>query len=182
MAAWLVRAIAMENVAVRADGLMLDLPAGPEYRIQKEIKNVITATAKTTHYWLEHMSVLEWRTIAALLEGMDHESPLIEPAYGIDGVDNDARTTLSDAVANTIVKETGLARSPHRYASWLGLECGTVRAAVWMMRMLVGLNVLTRREHLALFVPINSAVDPGGTIVVNSLTLVHRLAVVKGIC
>jgi sirohydrochlorin cobaltochelatase len=54
MAVWLLRAIVVENVSVRRSGAMLFLPAGPDYRVEKEIKNVITAVAKTHHYWTEH--------------------------------------------------------------------------------------------------------------------------------
>jgi sirohydrochlorin cobaltochelatase len=32
------------------------LPAGPQFRLEAEIKNVVTAVAKTYHYWKEHMS------------------------------------------------------------------------------------------------------------------------------
>jgi sirohydrochlorin cobaltochelatase len=54
MAVWLLRAIVVENISVRREGATLFLPAGPTYRIEKEIKNVITAVAKTHHYWTEH--------------------------------------------------------------------------------------------------------------------------------
>src|SRR5262249_9275691 len=54
MAEWLLRAITVENVAVQADGLAIDLPAAPHFRLEKEIKNVVTVAAKTTHYWLDH--------------------------------------------------------------------------------------------------------------------------------
>ena len=39
MAGWLLRAITMENVAVRADGVALEVPAAPHFRLDKEIKN-----------------------------------------------------------------------------------------------------------------------------------------------
>jgi sirohydrochlorin cobaltochelatase len=54
MAVWLLRAIVVENVSVRREGTTLFLPTGPAYRVEKEIKNVITAVAKTHHYWTEH--------------------------------------------------------------------------------------------------------------------------------
>lgn len=54
MAVWLLRAIVVENVSVRREGTTLFLPAGPAYRVEKEVKNVITAVAKTHHYWTEH--------------------------------------------------------------------------------------------------------------------------------
>src|SRR6187401_2598776 len=40
MAGWLLRAIVMENVAARATSRALDLPLGPDYRLEKEMKNV----------------------------------------------------------------------------------------------------------------------------------------------
>jgi sirohydrochlorin cobaltochelatase len=83
MAEWLVRAIVMENVAARASGVMLFLPAAPHFRVDKEIKNVITVIAKTAHYWTGHMSRSQKTLIADLFQTMSAESPLIEPA--IDG-------------------------------------------------------------------------------------------------
>jgi hypothetical protein len=55
MALWLLRAILVENVCVRREGSVLFLPAGPAFRLDKEIKNVITVVAKTHHYWTEHL-------------------------------------------------------------------------------------------------------------------------------
>lgn len=54
MARWIERAAREENVDVRRQGAALFLPAGPAFRIDKEIKNVITAIAKTHHYWTQH--------------------------------------------------------------------------------------------------------------------------------
>ena len=56
MADWLVQAILVENVRVRREGAVLYLPVGPDFRLEKEIKNVITVAAKTNHYWIEHLS------------------------------------------------------------------------------------------------------------------------------
>ena len=55
MAAWLLRAILVENVIVRREGAKLYLPAGPDFRVEREIKNVITSVAKTVHYWKSHL-------------------------------------------------------------------------------------------------------------------------------
>ncbi len=178
MAAWLVRAISMENVAVRADGVMLELPAGPRYRLEKEIKNVVTAIAKTTHYWQSHMSIMQRSEIAALLEGMEGESPLVAPSYNYDKAE--LRESIAAAAAEAIRRDTGLVRSAHRYADWLGIECPSVRAAVWLMRMISVLNIVARREGTALFVSISPAADPSGEIIVSSLALAHRLAVGEG--
>ncbi len=58
MAVWLMRAIIVENVMVRREGSVLFLPAGPEFRVKKEIKNVITSVAKTVHYWRAHLRLV----------------------------------------------------------------------------------------------------------------------------
>ncbi|HXV43815.1 MAG TPA: sirohydrochlorin chelatase [Anaerolineae bacterium] len=58
MAVWLLRAIIVENISVRREGKILFLPAGPDFRLEYEIKNVITVVAKTHHYWSEHLSAL----------------------------------------------------------------------------------------------------------------------------
>jgi len=55
MALWILRAIVVENVSVRREGSVLYLPAGPAFRLDKEIKNVITVVAKTHHHWKEHL-------------------------------------------------------------------------------------------------------------------------------
>jgi len=55
MAVWLMRAIIVENVMVRREGSVLFLPAGPEFKVKREIKNVITSVAKTVHYWRAHL-------------------------------------------------------------------------------------------------------------------------------
>lgn len=57
MALWLLRAIIVENVCVRREGPVLFLPVGPNFQLEKEIKNVITVVAKTHHYWMEHMGL-----------------------------------------------------------------------------------------------------------------------------
>ena len=178
MAGWLLRAIVMENVAAHADGVMLDLPVAPHFRIEKEIKNVITVIAKTCHYWLGHMPRTQQRSIAGLFETMAGESPLVTPPRSNGEAETDDAVAAS--VADRAARQTGLTRSSHRYAGWLGMECPTVRAAVWMMRALVAANVLSRREGTALFVPINPAIDPGGDTVAGALARTHALAVARG--
>ena len=100
--------------------------------------------------------------------------------------EDDLRTHFSQVgmptqIVRPLDRETGLARSPHRHPEWLGLECGTVRAAVWMMRMMAAVNVLSRREGTVLFVPAVPSVDADGEIVSSSVALVHRLALMRGI-
>jgi hypothetical protein len=177
MAGWLLRAIVMENVSAHAEEAMLDLPAGPDYRIDKEIKNVVTVIAKTCHYWSGHMWRFEQRAIGELFAAMSHDSPLVVPALAADIAD-DGRAY--DGVADAL-RAAGVTVSPPRYRDWAGVECQSIRAAVWMMRMLVACNILARREETSLFVPVNPASDPGGTIVAASVALVRRLAADKGV-
>ena len=54
MAIWLMRAIVVENIMVRREGAVLFLPAGPRFTLEGEITNVVTAVAKTHHYWTQH--------------------------------------------------------------------------------------------------------------------------------
>ena len=56
MALWILRAIVVENVTVRREDTVLWFPAGPDFRLDKEIKNIVTVVAKTTHYWQEHVA------------------------------------------------------------------------------------------------------------------------------
>jgi hypothetical protein len=180
MAGWLLRAIVMENVSARSQGTSLDLPAGPQYRLEREIKNVVTVTAKTCHYWTGHMWRAQQRFIGDLFARMANDSPLIEPA-----LENDDRQTTDRAavarMAETIRRDTGLELTDERHPGWIGLGCPSVRAAVWMMRMLVASHVLSRREATTLFVPINPAADPGGDAVIASLTRIHAFAAARGI-
>jgi hypothetical protein len=179
MAGWLLRAIVMENVSARTEGLALALPAGPDYRLEKEIKNVVTVVAKTCHYWTGHMWLPQRRRIAGLLAEMTAAAPLVTPALATDGVPAGHDATFA-ALAAIVHRDTGLPPSADRYVGWLGVECTAVPAAIWMMRQLVAENVLTRREGTTLFVPVNPGTDPGGARVGAALARVHRFAAADG--
>ena len=88
---------------------------------------------------------------------------------------------MSSYMAARIARGTGWPASRHRYANWLGVECPSVHAAVWMMRALVVSNVLSRREGTALFVPVNPASDPAGDRAVDAFVRTHRLATARGV-
>jgi hypothetical protein len=181
MAGWLVRAIVMENVAARRRGLILELPAAPHFRLEKEIKSVVTVIAKTCHYWLGHMSRDQQRAVDELLVTMAEESPFIEPDLSSPEARTDDREVAA-TVASQIHRSAGLRRSNHQYAGWLGVECPSVRAAVWMMRALVASNVSSRREGTVLFVPVNALADPHGAIVSSAVVHVYRCASARGMC
>lgn len=177
MADWLVRAIVMENVSTRFAGKSLYLPAGPAYRLEKEIKNVITAIAKTCHYWEDHMWSSQQREIIGLFELMERESPLVQPALPEDHDQVEGQ----EKMAGIIGEATGLQALPHRYQSWVGLECPSVHFAIWMMRALVVSNVLARREGTALFVPVNPSSDAGGERASQAVIRIHRFALARNV-
>jgi hypothetical protein len=176
MAGWLLRAIVMENVAARRRGAILELPASPHFRLEKEIKNVVTVIAKTSHYWLGHMPREQQQAVAELFTAMAGEAPLVDPDLAC-GIDDEAAARM----ASRIQRDTGLQRSTHRYAGWVGVECPSVRVAVWMMRALVASNVLSRREAQVLFVPVNTTTDPFGAIVSDAVANVYQCASARGL-
>jgi len=179
MAGWLLRAIVMENVDARRRGAVLELPAAPHFRLDREIKNVITVIAKTCHYWLGHMPAAQRHAIAALLSRMDAESLLLTPSADADA---GPRTDASRSAAGAAIgRLTGLRTAEPRSAGWLGLECGDVRPAVWMMRALVAANVLSRREGTVLYVPINATLDSDGDRVATDVAHAVRCARARGI-
>ncbi len=59
MAIWALRGMIAENVMVRREGSVLYLPASPEYTLENEIVNVVSACAKVFHYWNEHIASLD---------------------------------------------------------------------------------------------------------------------------
>ena len=162
----------MENVAARRRGAILELPVAPHFRLEKEIKNVITVIAKTCHYWLGHMPREQQQAIAELFVTMAGESPLLEPDL------SSRRRTRRAARVAKLDSARALDFSDRTIAipGWLGIECPSVRAAVWMMRALVASNVLSRREGTVLFVPVNPATDPHGTIAARTFVDVYRCA------
>ena len=72
MAQWLCEAIKQENVTAQTTAKTLFVPVGDYYSMKGEIKNVITAVAKTAHYWQEHLplavkNALVWQVRLARL-------------------------------------------------------------------------------------------------------------------
>lgn len=169
MAEWLRRAIVMENVAAKRRRHHLDLPASPAFRVEREVRNVVTVIAKTSHYWLEHLPYPQQYAIGALFHTMAAEGPLVPPP---DVPPSDASTaSLVAALTNA-----GLPAEPGVTAGWVGVPCRDVAAAVWMMRALTAWNVLARREDTALLVPVHPGVDPGGAIVSARVAQTYALA------
>ncbi|WP_263358952.1 hypothetical protein [Acidicapsa ligni] len=163
MAEWLLRAITMENVSVRLEDGAILLPAGPAFRVEKEIKNVITVAAKTTHYWSGHLIRLQQLGVANLFHQLDSEAPLLQPAWEIGPEDAEARERIERALEDATGLQATRHSTKHGYANWIGLDCGSVSSAITTMRRLVASNVLCRREETAIFLPFNPIADPQGT-------------------
>ena len=146
MAGWMLRNITMENVAVRGKGRSLDLPASPDFRVDKEIKNVVTVVAKTTHYWMSHVPREQKIAVGQLFDALEREAPLLVPDY--------------DHAANP----------------WRAVECESVPKALEVMRALVAANVLARREDSTTFVPNDRSADPTGSRVTEVLRSINSQA------
>ncbi|MFN7936978.1 MAG: hypothetical protein U0R19_26890 [Bryobacteraceae bacterium] len=178
MAAWLVRAITMENVSARLIESDVEVPAGPHFRLEKEIKNVVTSVAKTFHYFDGHIMPAQQRRIAALFA--ESKEPLLQPCY-LGEFSPESVLAAKSAASDAILQATGLPSGGAVYTGWLGLECPSVRMAIWMMRALVAGNTLSRREHRFLYVPIHPKLDPAGTRVAALVSSVYSLAVAAGV-
>jgi sirohydrochlorin cobaltochelatase len=55
MAEWMRGAIVLENIEAWVEDDRLLLPAGPDYRLEDEVKSLVTVVAKTHHYWRAHL-------------------------------------------------------------------------------------------------------------------------------
>ena len=173
---WLLRAITMENVAVRADGLDLELPAGPDYRMEKEIKNVITVMAKSSHYWFGHVYREQREEIRELFAVLEREAPLLQPMAADFKSCETVRSRMCDAA-----RSAGLQISNHGYDGWLGIEYPDVRSAIWVMRALVASNVLARREDTVLFLPVDPVHDPSGEKAIGMTVRLNGLVAGRGV-
>jgi sirohydrochlorin cobaltochelatase len=157
MAGWLTRAIVMENVLARQEQDVLCLPCGPGFRLHKEIRNVVTAAAKTVHYWTGHMPPEQQASIAALFRQTNPKFELLQPSSFIETRrDPETYRKVVERIAHDIGENPRLPCFSHRYAGWIGVECQNVRTAIWIMRAMVAEDVLARREGEAVFLPVCS--------------------------
>jgi len=173
--------VTMENVAVRAEAEVLLLPASPAFRLDKEIKNVVTVIAKTWHYWDAHLSFTQQFAIGRFFAEGRRTAPFIEPAHSPDRLRPAGEVVAYYDIGRRLGHAAGFAVSPHQYVGWIGLECPSVRAGVWIMRALLCDQVASRREATTLFVPVNAAGDAGGARVERALRRVLALARARAI-
>jgi sirohydrochlorin cobaltochelatase len=148
MAAWLVRAIVAENVIARRLRNVCLLPAGPKFRLEKEVKNVVVSLAKTCHYLLDHVRAN--RRPAGLTRS------LVEPASADEiAASPEKYAQAVQRLAEGIGQSTGLTKGSIQAAGWLGVRCLSVEMAVWLLRAIVVEDVLVRREGAILCLPVS---------------------------
>jgi sirohydrochlorin cobaltochelatase len=148
MAAWLVRAIVAENVIARHEGEILFVPAGPKFRIEKEIKNVVVSVAKSCHYLLDHVEPEE--------RPRGFPEDLIEPPLPeAIAAAPQQHLAATAALRATITSQSGLETTDAQSPGWIGLQCTSEEMAIWLQRATIVENILARREAETLFVPVS---------------------------
>lgn len=174
MAAWLLRAVMAENVRVRRHLDQVFVPAGPWFRLAKEVKNVVVAVAKTCHYWCSHLTDEQRATAGRLLLG---EVELVEPVSReeLRGRGEEYRG-LAVRMGREVEETIGLPAMTNGAAGWLGVRCADEQTAGWFTRAAIAVDVLARREQEVLYVPVTAAGEA-----VERLRRLHRLwAVMSG--
>jgi hypothetical protein len=177
MARWLVRAIVAENVSARHDGEVLYLPAGPQFRVEKEIKNVVTAVAKVCHYWTDHFTADQRAAVATFGGGDDGGGstlfgPASPEAVRAAPAEYDAAALETEC---EVQSGAGLRPGARAYGGWVGFDCGDEAAAVWLLRGVVVEDVLARREGSVLFLPVDpNTGDEGRRKVVGAMARACR--------
>jgi hypothetical protein len=138
-ACWLQAAVVAENVSARRRGAVLQLPAGPEFRIEKEVKNVVVALAKVRHYWDSHLSDAQ--------QSIFRGTTFCEPASQADVATSPASYRATVAVLEQRLKDVaGRGGDTARYAGWVGVACGGEVTAAWLLRAVLVEGLLARRE------------------------------------
>jgi len=146
-AAWLQFAVTAENVSARRRVAVLQLPAGPAFRIEKEIKNVVVALAKAFHYWDGHLTAVQQHLAG---EGV------WEAATPDEAAKNPAEYEAAVVEVETGLREAGVSPMPSRYPGWVGVQMADEEEAVWLLRAVLAEQVLARREEAALYFPVNA--------------------------
>lgn len=149
-AAWLQFAITAENVSARRRGAVLQLPAGPAFKPEKEIKNVVVSLFKSSHYWDSHLT-----TTQQGLAGVK-----IWEAAGPDEIA--AAPAEYEAAWSELeegLKGSGWPLAERKYPGWIGVETPSEEAAGWLLRAILVEQILTRREEHVVYVPVPDAPD-----------------------
>ncbi|WP_165227377.1 hypothetical protein [Aquisphaera insulae] len=150
-AAWLQLAVNAENVAARRRGTILQLPAGPAFRPEKEIKNVVVALAKASHYWEDHLSS-DQQSLASAED--------LEPATSDEASSAPDTYRAALAALESAVRAAGLPLSPHPHVGWIGAQTADEEEAVWLLRAILVERIPVRREESHLFLPVGATWSP----------------------
>lgn len=154
-AAWLVRAIVAENVIARNDGSVLYVPAGPGFRVEKEIKNVVVCVAKCCHYLFDHLEPEQQPTGAA--------PRLVGPPLPQELVDlRENYEQAAQTLQRSIEESTGMKTQRSESPGWVGFDCGDEETAVWLLRAIAVEDVLVRREMAVVYVPVDLGAEGAG--------------------
>lgn len=146
-AAWLQFAVTAENVSVRRRASMLYLPAGPDFRIGKEIKNVVVALAKSYHYWDGHLTAAQ-QTLAG--------ASTWEAATPAEATSNWSAYVAALGELESGLRSAGLKTLTRKYIGWIGVETSGDEEAVWLLRAVLVEQVLARREERVLYLPVGA--------------------------
>jgi sirohydrochlorin cobaltochelatase len=146
-AAWLQFAVTAENVSARRRQSVLQLPAGPAFRVDKEIKNVVVAVAKAYHYWNGHLTSAQ-QSLAG--------DGIWEPATQTEAAAAPSEYQAAVSELESSLSAAGLSVSPRRYVGWVGVETGGEEEAVWLLRAVLVERVLARREGTVLYLPVGA--------------------------
>jgi sirohydrochlorin cobaltochelatase len=151
-AAWLQFAVTAENVSCRRRKDVLQIPAGPAFRDEKEIKNVVVALAKSYHYWDGHLTAAQ-QSLAG--------ERIWDPAAPSEAALNPSEYKAAVAQVESTLRTAGLSPLPRRYVGWVGFQTTGEEEAVWLLRAVLVNQVLARREERVLFLPVCPAPDDG---------------------
>ncbi|QEH39199.1 hypothetical protein OJF2_78110 [Aquisphaera giovannonii] len=149
-AAWLQLAVTAENVSARRRGAALQLPAGPSFRVEKEIKNVVVALIKACHYWEGHLTGAQ-----QTLGGDD----AWEAAGPTEAAATPAEYEAAMAEMEESLRPAGLPIAPRAYAGWVGVRTSGEEEAVWLLRAVLVERILARREDHVLYFPVAASPD-----------------------
>lgn len=155
-ACWLRAAVVAENVSARLRGSLLQLPAGPDFRVEKEIKNVVVALAKVYHFWDGHLSDAQ--------QSAFDDAAFGEPASPAEVAvaQEEYRATVA-VLGQRLGEASGRAVDPSSYSGWVGVACDGEEAATWLLRATVVEGLMARREGEALYLPVGVGQDADQT-------------------
>jgi hypothetical protein len=174
MAAWMLRAVMAENVFVRRRGNAIEVPAAPTFRLAKEVKNVVVALAKTSHYWSYHLNAEEKTRASAVLQAS--EASLIEPVARPEALaDAEFYQTRAAETARQWQQVTGLETRAGCALGWIGVQLRDEITAAWFVRHAIASDLLARREEACVYLPVPSRDATAALAIVSErwIRLVH---------